>query len=71
MRRKIFGKNSPRCGNCELGEPSKDEAYIFCDKKGIVKSDYKCRHFKYDPLKRIPKATPEIEKFKKEDFEIE
>lgn len=42
------------CRYCELAHTLQDEDTMLCDKKGVVDAGYHCRHFRYDPLKRIP-----------------
>lgn len=65
----LFGGNiKPACRYCELAYPS-GEAYI-CSKKGIVKEDFSCRSFRYDPLMRIPHRPPQRESFCPEDFTL-
>lgn len=72
MGRKLYGKGIiPACAYCMKGTAASDNKNILCLKKGIVNPDYSCRRFKYDPLKRVPKIPPEIEKFTAEDFSIE
>ncbi|MBQ2676261.1 MAG: hypothetical protein IJN31_08535 [Peptococcaceae bacterium] len=72
MRRKLYGNNiNPACGYCAHGVLAEDRVSVLCRKKGIVSCDYKCRRFKYDPLKRIPKIAPELMQFDAEDFALE
>lgn len=52
------------CAFCEHGTlvPGTDD--VVCIKKGVVKADFVCRRFRYDPLKRNPKEKiplPEME----------
>jgi hypothetical protein len=48
-----------RCAFCEFGTAitlsTGEEPDIICEKRGIVPSDYVCRSFQYDLLKREPK----------------
>lgn len=72
MGKKLYGKGIvPSCAYCSKGSLSADKLSVMCIKKGIVSADYSCRRFKYDPLLRIPKIPPEIEKFTEEDFKID
>lgn len=72
MGKKLYGKGIiPACAYCAKGSVTTDKKFILCLKKGIVTPDYHCRRFKYDPLLRIPKIPPELEKFTAEDFSIE
>lgn len=72
MGKKLFGKDiRPACSYCMKGTVAVDGVNIFCTRKGIVSSDYSCRRFKYDPLRRIPNIPKDLEKFSAEDFKIE
>lgn len=71
MRKKLFGKGiAPACVYCASGTLSNDKKVVFCIKKGIVRPDFSCRRFSYDPIKRVPKVPPEIDVFDKSDFEL-
>jgi hypothetical protein len=55
----LFRKSiEPRCSYCQRANPIENEEVI-CVKKGIVDESFSCRHFVYDPLKRIP-PTPAV-----------
>ena len=73
MASSLFGKNiEPACKYCvNLMQltPSGNDA--LCGRLGIVSADFHCRRYKYDPLKRIPKATPPLQQFSSEDFSLE
>lgn len=56
------------CCFCENASLINDEENVLCCKKGIVNREYKCRKFRYDPLKRVPKPLPEIPKLTEEDL---
>ncbi len=43
------------CRFCQHSSELSDEDTMLCSKKGIVKSDFVCKKFTYDPLKREPK----------------
>lgn len=50
----LFRKDiEPMCGYCGHGSKV-GENELTCRYRGITKSGSSCRHFKYDPLKRIP-----------------
>jgi len=67
---KMFGGNKKEseierfCAFCEFGTlvPGTDgeDTDVICSKKGIVKTTYVCRRFRYDPLKRNPKEKPSL-----------
>ena len=70
MRHKIFNvKENKKCCNCLLSSTIEDTV-IICKKHGVVNKDDRCRHFKYDPLKREPELPPETLKYSKKDFEL-
>lgn len=72
MGKKLYGKGIvPACAYCAKGDVASDKINVLCMKKGIVSCDYSCRRFKYDPLKRVPKIPPELEKFSAKDFSLE
>lgn len=48
------------CAFCEKATPLAGDEYVLCAKKGVVSLTYKCRRFRYDPLKRIPKRAPSL-----------
>lgn len=45
------------CKYCEHAEALTDQDAMLCEKMGIVSAAYRCRRFRYDPLKRDP-GTP-------------
>ncbi len=71
MKKKILGRNvEPRCGYCQRGTRSPDGKTVLCPKKGVLDKDDFCKKFRYDPLKRIPRGTPEILSFSERDFSL-
>lgn len=68
---KIFNKKiTPYCKYCIRGSLCKGTDTIICIKKGVTDINDSCRHFKYDPLKRVP-LTPKAENnFTTEDFKL-
>ena len=72
MKFRFFGKNiEPACEYCALGKLTSDGKNVLCKKKGVTALYYKCRRFRYDPLRRIPKRPlPTTTEFTKEDFEL-
>ncbi|MBE6708012.1 MAG: hypothetical protein E7578_02060 [Ruminococcaceae bacterium] len=42
------------CIYCENAIPLHDRDFMLCQRKGVVGSGFLCRHFSYDPLKRVP-----------------
>ena len=72
MALKLFkGANEPQCAHCEYAEISKDSDVAICRKiGGIMQLTSKCKKFRYDPLKREPKAINLTSDFDKSDFEL-
>lgn len=68
----IFSKDIiPMCMYCEHGKKIMTTDDIICEKKGLVKTDYSCRRFKYTPINRIPpKKAVNAGEYTKEDFEF-
>lgn len=68
----IFRKKIERsCAYCAHGGKVDDNT-VLCRKRGFVSACSSCRHFRYDPLKRVPvRAQPQdFEKYNKEDFSL-
>ncbi len=67
FRRKI----QPDCTYCQHGAML-ENGTVLCAKKGIRSLDAKCRKFKYDPCKRIPRKAKALDfsKYEKEDFSL-
>lgn len=68
----LFQKDiDPRCAYCKRGA-SLGEDRVMCMKKGIVTPEYHCRHFKYDPLKRIPQKpiSADFSRLSEDDFRL-
>ena len=72
MALKLFkGANEPQCAHCEYAEISKDSDVAVCRKiGGIMQLTSNCKKFRYDPLKREPKAINLTSDFDKSDFEL-
>jgi len=60
MEKKQKNSLGKMCRWCELAHCLQDEDTMLCDKKGVVRSDYVCRNFRYDPLKRVPGQAKSI-----------
>ena len=76
MSRSFFSKDiEPRCSYCTFGKLSDEGSVVLCCKiGGVMQPESSCRKFRYDPLKREPKAAPLHlnggEGFTKEDFSL-
>lgn len=63
-------KITPACEYCELGRDTSEYNMILCSKKGIVSPYFRCRHFRYDPLRRTPKRDDEKKTYTPSDFSL-
>ena len=61
----------PRCAYCANGS-SISESEVACSRKGVVDSADHCRHFRYDPLRRVPPrpASLDTKAHSPEDFSL-
>lgn len=70
-KKELFGNRiEPACGYCRFGKPTNDGGHILCPKAGVVAPYYHCRHYRYDPLRRVPARQVELPKYDPSDFEI-
>lgn len=67
----LYGKGiEARCAYCEKSEKI-DDTEVLCSKYGPVDCTFKCRHYKYDPLKRVPPRRARLKRvFTQADFDI-
>ena len=71
MRRKLYGNTvEPSCGVCENGRHSADGTAVLCPRRGVVPLSYRCRHFRYSPLRRTPSRIPSVESFSPDMFTL-
>ncbi len=73
MSHSLFKKDiEPQCSICEHGTSAAGGSVVCKKAGGIMQAYSKCRKFKYDPIKRLPKvAKPTLNgEFTKEDFEL-
>ena len=72
MKKKLIGDNiEPKCAYCKHSKAAPDKTKVLCPKKGVMDLDYSCKKFSYDPLKRVPVRTPDLQQFSKEDFSLD
>ncbi len=56
MRTKLYGNRvDPACEYCMQGHCTPDGQTVLCLRRGAVAADYRCWHYEYDPLRRVPK----------------
>ena len=71
MGNKGFNKALPHyCEYCINGRVSEFSDEVLCSKKGITHRKDCCRHYKYDPLSRMPKKAELNKNYSAEDFSI-
>ena len=68
----LFHKSiDPACSYCAHGgDISEDQ--VICTRQGVVPATYHCKHFRYDPLRRVPPtpAAPDFSQFEDVDFSL-
>ena len=68
-KQKLFGnRNEPACETCALGKRGSDGQSVLCRRVGAVSLHHHCRHYQYDPLRRIPKRDPVLPSYDATDF---
>ncbi len=68
----LFRKKIERsCAYCRYGTYLED-GQILCARKGLCAAEEKCRRFKYDPCKRIPKKAKALDfsKYETADYSL-
>ena len=67
----IFNKELPRsCKYCVFGKDSLISKEVLCKKRGVTDPNDYCRHYKYDPLRRVPEKVKIADGYKPEDFSL-
>lgn len=68
----LFSKGrEARCAWCVHGREASDAELRLCPFKGVVDACFRCRRFRYDPLKREPKPAPTLPDFDAKDFSLQ
>ena len=69
----LFRKDIPvSCAYCRHSAGTEVENTVLCSKCGVTPPKDKCRRFRYDPLKRIPKKAKaqDFSKFDEAEFTL-
>lgn len=66
----FFGGGERCCADCVHGRPANDTTRVLCRKKGVVDPTFRCRRYRYDPLKRVPHSSPKLPHFDSGDFSL-
>lgn len=59
---------SPACEYCEFGSDSADYRMVLCKKEGMVSPYYRCKRFRYNPVRRTPKRMARLPEIDPSDF---
>lgn len=71
MKQRLFSSEiPPACTYCKFGFLTRDGRSVLCEKKGVCSPHDSCRHYRYAPLKRVPKRPNVLPKYEKSDFEL-
>lgn len=71
MADKAFNKKlSHRCEYCVNSKALDGSNEVICKKRGVVDRQDSCRHYKYDPLKRVPDTAKISKNYTPEDFSL-
>ena len=71
MAKSPFNKKLDKhCEYCVYGANLNYDNQIICKKRGVTDKQDKCRSYKYDPLKRLPKQVKIDKDYTAEDFKL-
>ncbi len=68
MRRRKEDDYKKICLFCENASIINGNEEVLCHIHGVVREDYCCRRYIYDPLKRTPVSPQKLEGLAKEDL---
>lgn len=69
MASPLFNKDiTPACAYCEFGKEASDGTMVECGKKGLVSPYFRCKKFKYTPVRRVPRRGQKLPRVRPEDF---
>lgn len=69
--KEMFNKDIvKKCAHCCNSLPLSNNGEMACKIRGIVNSDDLCRKYKYDPLKRVPKAQKIADNYSADNFNL-
>ncbi len=71
-KKKLYGnRQDPRCETCAFGKPSADGSSVLCRRGGVLPKFHSCKHYQYDPLKRVPPRQKAMNEFEPADFTLD
>ena len=69
--KKMFNEDIiKKCAHCQNSLSLSNSGEMACKIRGIVNSDDLCRKYKYDPLKRVPKAIKLANNYAPDNFNL-
>lgn len=72
MKIKLFKKNiKPDCKYCVFSSYLSNSENLICIKQGLIDTNYSCKKFKYEPLKRKPYLINIQKNYSKTDFSLD
>lgn len=68
----LFRKDNDKMCACCKNAGLASNGKLLCPRKGFVRAEDCCRHYRYDPLKRIPKRAKvkDFSGFGEDDFSL-
>ncbi len=71
MKSLFSDSGEKRCERCLFSAFDSNSDTLLCEKKGLVPRGSSCFRFRYDPLKRAPRVTPDIPKPAAEELTLD
>jgi len=70
-KKQLYGnKTEPCCETCTYGKLSADASVVLCRRGGVMPLYHSCRHYHYDPLKRVPRRQKPLDAFDAAAFSL-
>ena len=68
---KLFNTDiTPACEYCEYGKDALEHEMVLCKRIGVVSPYFRCKKFKYSPVRRTPKEPPKLPDMDPIDFSL-
>ena len=71
MKKQTDENYSPSCCFCAHASQLADTEVFLCTKHGAVNGSFRCRSYKFDPLKPSPRKSPVLPDFDVSDFNLD
>ncbi len=67
----LFNANiTPACEYCVFAKDADEPKMVMCERAGMVSTYYRCKKFKYSPVRRIPNRMPKLPNMNPDDFKL-